>query len=75
MFQIVRAYGVPSPIVESIKTMHINTSATVLTLEGETGTFTIDTGVLQGYPLVHFLFIITLDYTLRKAVFSTDGLM
>ncbi|CAH1252612.1 Hypp960 [Branchiostoma lanceolatum] len=46
----------------------------VLTPEGETDFFKIDTGVLQGDPLAYFLFIIVLDYALRKAINADDGL-
>jgi hypothetical protein len=74
MFEILSAYGVPSLIVDAIRIMYINTSATVLTPEGETDTFNIDTGVLQGDPLAPFLFIVTLDYALRNAINNTDGL-
>ena len=73
MFEILLAYGVPPPLVEAIRVMYVNTSATVLTPEGETDTFNIDNGVLQGDPLAPFLFILTLDYAMRKAVKPNDG--
>ena len=74
MFKILEAYGVPSLIVDAIKIMYINTSAVVLTPEGETDPFPIDTGVLQGDPLAPFLFIVCLDYALRKSISNIDGL-
>lgn len=74
MFRILEAYGIPELIVNAIKTMYINTSALVLTPEGETATFKIDTGVLQGDPLAPFLFIISLDYALRSSISTSDGL-
>ncbi|CAH1244514.1 Hypp7329 [Branchiostoma lanceolatum] len=74
MFEILLAYGIPTSIVNAIKIMYDNTSATVLTPEGETDFFKIDTGVLQGDPLAPFLFIIVLDYALRKAINADDGL-
>ena len=54
--------------------MYVNTSAVVVTPEGTTNEFTIDTGVLQGDPLAPFLFIICLDYALRSSISNTDGL-
>ena len=54
--------------------MYKDTFALVLTPEGETDTFKIDTGVLQGDPLAPFLFIIVLDYALRTSITSSDGL-
>ena len=71
MFQILNAYGIPLEVVDAIKVMYEDTSALVITPEGETNTFSIDTGVLQGDPLAPFLFVICLDYDLR---FLTDGL-
>ena len=74
MFEILKAYGIPPQIVKAIKTMYVDTSALVITPEGETDTFPIDTGVLQGDPMAPFLFIICLDYVLRQAISDEDGL-
>ena len=54
MFLILEAYGIPPQVVNAIQIMYENTSATVLTPEGETDFFEIKTGVLQGDPLAHF---------------------
>ena len=45
--------------------MYCNTTATVLAPEGETKSFEINAGVLQGDTLAPFLFIMVLDYILR----------
>ena len=74
MFQILEAYGIPPDVVSAIRVMYENTSAVVITPEGETEQFAIDTGVLQGDPLAPFLFIICLDYALRSAITDSDGL-
>ena len=74
MFQILEAYGIPPDVVAGIRVMNKNTSAVVITPEGETEQFPIDTGVLQGDPLAPFLFIICLDYALRSAITDSDGL-
>ena len=74
MLQILKAYGIPPDIVAAIRVMYENTSALVITPEGKTEQFAIDTGVLQGDPLAPFLFIIYLDYALRSAVTDSDGL-
>ena len=74
MFQILEAYGIPPDVVSAIRVMYENTSAVVITPEGETEQFAIDTGVLQGDPLAPFLFIICLDYALRSAISDADGL-
>ena len=74
MYQILEAYGIPPDVVAAIRVMYENTSAVVITPEGETEQFSIDTGVLQGDPLAPFLFIICLDYALRSAITDSDGL-
>ena len=74
MFKILEAYGIPPEIVEAIRIMYTNTSAIVITPEGLTDFFTTNAGVLQGDPLAPFLFIICLDFALRKAIDQSDGI-
>ena len=74
MFEILLAYGIPSCVVDAIEVMYKDTCAKVLTPEGETSAFKINTGVLQGDPLAPFLFIIVVDYALRTSITSSDGL-
>ena len=50
--------------------MYTNTKAKVLSPDGETDLFDIVMGVLQGDTLAPFLFVIVLDYAMRKA---TEG--
>ena len=68
MFRILKAYGVPPRLLEGIKSMYNDTFARVLSPDGETAWFEILAGVLQGDTLAPFLFIIVLDYALRKAI-------
>ena len=74
MFKILLAYGIPPKIVDGIRVMYENTSALVMTPEGNSDIFLIDIGVLQGDPLAHFLFVICLDYALRIAIDPLDGI-
>ncbi|KAI8490785.1 hypothetical protein Bbelb_315780 [Branchiostoma belcheri] len=68
------AYGIPLDVVSAIRVMYEDTSAVVITPEGETDAFSINTGVLQGDPLAPFLFVICLDYALRSSISESDGL-
>ena len=61
MFKILITYGIPPKLVDVIKIMYENNSATVLTQEGETEFFELTTGILQGDPLAPFLFVTLLD--------------
>ena len=45
-----------------------NTESKVLTPIGETNSFQINSGLLQGDTLAPFLFIIVLDYAMRSAI-------
>ena len=68
MMQILKAYGVPPRLLGAIESMYKDTFARVLSPDGETAWFQILAGVLQGDTLAPFLFIIVLDYALRKAI-------
>ena len=74
LFQILHAYGFPEKIVKATQIMYVNTSAFVLTPEGETTHFNINTGVLQRDPLAPYLFIIVLEYALRTAINDRERL-
>ena len=74
MLKILAAYGIPPEIVNAIRVMYETTSALVMTPEGNTDIFKIESGVLQGDPLAPFIFIICLDYALRTSILTSDGL-
>ena len=77
MFKILKLYGIPSTIIEAIRVLYTDTSATVLSPDGETSPFDICAGILQGDTLAPFLFIIVVDYVLRMSVdkINDNGLM
>lgn len=56
--------------MRAISATYANTTAKVLSPDGETEPFPILAGVLQGDTLAPYIFIIALDYTLRRA---TEG--
>ena len=74
LFQILHAYGIPEKIVKALQIMYVNTYAVILTPEGETTNFNINTGVLQGDPLAPYVFIMVSDYALRTAIDDREGL-
>ena len=68
MMRILKAYGIPPNLLRAIERMYTNTKARVTTPDGETEQFDITAGVLQGDTLAPFLFIIVLDYAMRRAL-------
>ena len=68
LMEILRAYGVPEKLVTAIAATYSQTWAKVRTPDGDTESFQILAGVLQGDTLAPFLFIVALDYALRCAI-------
>jgi hypothetical protein len=68
MMRILKAYGIPPKLLQAIKQMYTNTKARIISPDGETEMFEITAGVLQGDTLAPFLFVIVLDYAMRKAL-------
>ena len=69
--EILKAYGIPTKIVDAINKLYKDTEAQVITPDGDTEFFEIPAGVLPGDTLAPFLFIIALDYTLIEATSET----
>ena len=69
--EILKAYEIPTKIVDAISILYKDTEAQVITPDGDTEFFEILAGVLQGDTLAPFLFIIALDYALREATSET----
>ena len=67
MAEILNAYGIPDEIISAIMIAYKNTKSIVRTDDGDTDFINISGGVLQDGTLAPFLFIICLDYVLKKA--------
>ena len=68
MLDILRAYGIPEKLVKTVAASYSRTRARVITTDGTTELFDILAGVMQGDTLAPYLFIIVLDYALRRAI-------
>ena len=68
MLMILKTYGIPEELVTVISIMYEDTTAKVITPDGETETFNILVGVLQGDTLAPYLFVIVIDYVMRIAL-------
>ena len=56
--EILKAYGIPLETVNAISLLYKNTTAKVISPDGDTSFFPIHAGVLQGDALAPYLFII-----------------
>ena len=65
---ILSQYNVPICLISDITQMHSDTSACVSTELGPTEWFKTTSGVLQGDTLSPYLFIVLLDYALKKTL-------
>ena len=68
MEQILLAYGLPKETVTAIMICYRNTKVKVRSPDGDTDYFNIVAGVLQGDTMAPYLFIICLDYVLRRSI-------
>ena len=62
------AYGLPKETGAAIMMLNRNTKVKVHSLDGDTDYFDIVAGVLQGDTLAPYLFIICVDYVLRRSI-------
>ena len=66
LFKILRYYGIPLKITDTITAMYTNSSSRVCLGNHFSKSFSINTRVLQGDTLAPFLFIIVVDYIVRQ---------
>ena len=67
MFAILRNYGVPYKIVQAIKVLYDDSTSQVYVNGKLSKEFKVTTGVLQGDVLAPSLFIIVIDYVMKRS--------
>ena len=76
LWKILKAYGVPDMFINTFRRLYEGCAYCVKTEEGNTEFFRVDTGVRQGCILSPMLFILTIDYVMRKSMNKPDfGIM
>jgi hypothetical protein len=68
MARALTAYGIPPYLIRAALSVYSNPTARVMSSEGLSEAFNLDYGVLQGDTLAPLLFVIVLDYALRRAL-------
>ena len=67
MFAVLRHYGIPEAVVNAISVLYKNSKSAVMVDGGLSNPFDVTAGVLQGNVLAPFLFVVLVDYLLKKA--------
>ena len=73
MFAVLRHYGMPEAVVNVISVLYKNSKSAVMVDGGLSDPFDVTTGVLQGDVLAPFLFVVLVDYLLKKATSQLDS--
>ena len=73
MFAVLRHYGIPEAVVNAISVLYKNSKSVVMVDGGLSDPFDVTTGVLQGDVLAPFLFVVLVDYLLKKATSQLDS--
>ena len=72
MFAVLRHYGIPEAVVNAISVLYKNSKSAVMD-GGLSDPFDVTTGVLQGDVLAPFLFVVLVDYLLKKTTSQLDS--
>ena len=66
-------YGVPPPLVAAVMDVYCGSTASVQTAHGSTAEFGTSSGVVQGDTPAPILFIVAVDYVLRRCLKDDDS--
>jgi hypothetical protein len=67
LWKILKHYGIPNKLVQLIKCLYAQSECTVVDGTGTTEWFNIKSGVKQGCNMYGFLFLLVIDWIMRKA--------
>jgi hypothetical protein len=72
MWKIIKAHGIPVKVMNIFKELYDGYQCKVKLGRTETAQFTVTSGVKQGCSLSPFLFLIVIDYIIKKATDEQD---
>ena len=70
---LLEQHGVPQLLVQAVMDFYNRSSAFVQTPDGPSPEFPTTSGVLQGDTLSPFLFVVVMDFVIRRALEERDG--
>ena len=73
MLAVLRHYGISESVVNAISVLYKNSNSAVMVDGNVSDPFGVTTGVLQGDILAPFLFVVLVDYLLKKATLQLDS--
>ena len=73
MCAVLRHYGIPEVIVKAIDVLYNNPKSALMVDGNLSDPFQVTTWVLQGAVLAPFLFIVLIDYLMRRATENTES--
>ena len=73
LWSILRCYGIPSKFTELFRDLYRRSTCCIRTEDGTTQFFNVETGVRQGCILSPFLFLIALDFVMRRSIDKEVG--
>uniref|UniRef100_A0A914URD9 Reverse transcriptase domain-containing protein n=1 Tax=Plectus sambesii TaxID=2011161 RepID=A0A914URD9_9BILA len=68
LWNILHLYGIPRKFIAAFQSLYHHSNCCIKTGTGHTEFFAIETGVRQGCILSPFLFLVALDFIMRKAL-------
>ena len=74
LWRIIEAYGIPSKYISIMRNIYDGTQCCVKTADGTTDWFEIKTGVRQGCVLSTLLFLIVIDFVMRRTSQTNKGI-
>ena len=73
MFAVLWHYGIPEAVVNAISVLYKNSKSAVMVHGNLPDLFDITSGFLQGDVLAPFLFVVLIDYLLKKVTSQLDS--
>lgn len=73
LWSILHLYGVPRKFISIFKSLYCHPNCSIKMNTGHTDLFTIETGVRQGRILSPFLFLMALNFIIKKALVRPDA--